>query len=238
MSTMPRLHRFLLSLAATLALIAGASAAIAEPLFTLGDGGRTFFYRARPGDTPGTIAEMFGVPPEAIPRFLADNGIVDPKRISPGFVFRTPNPAVESLTARNATLEVENARLGRALADAAGQVRSLTRDARQAREGAALAETQAANSARLETLWPAARTALIVLLLCTAGAIAVAVAAVRRQRQAGRYARALAVELEEKRRVSLAERQESARRVLDLEARVRTLESRLGPRVVVGGRGS
>jgi hypothetical protein len=66
----------------------------------------------------------------------------------------------------------------------------------------------------------------------------VAVAALRRRAQADRYARSLAIELDDRRKVTMAERQESARHVLDLENRVRTLEAQLGPRVLVGGRGS
>ena len=34
---------------------------------------------------------------------------------------------------------------------------------------------------------------------------------------------------------ALAERQESSRRILDLESRVRTLEAQIGPRVLIGG---
>jgi len=66
--------------------------------------------------------------------------------------------------------------------------------------------------------------------------VAVAVAALRRQRQAERFARTLAQELEEKRRTGLAERQESGRRILELEGKLKELETKLGLRVVVGGR--
>ena len=34
----------------------------AEPLIELTDGGRTFVYTARPGDSPGAVAAAFGVP--------------------------------------------------------------------------------------------------------------------------------------------------------------------------------
>ena len=46
----------------------------------------------------------------------------------------------------------------------------------------------------------------------------------------------LAHELEEKRRTGLAERQESARHILDLEGRLRALEAKVKPRLLVGGR--
>jgi len=51
-----------------------------------------------------------------------------------------------------------------------------------------------------------------------------------RQRTADRYAKTLATELEERRKASMAERQESGRHVLDLEQRIRTLEQQLAPR--------
>ena len=63
-------------------------------------------------------------------------------------------------------------------------------------------------------------------------------AALRRRAEAERYTRSLANELEEKRKAALAERQESARHILDLEQRIRTLEAKLGPRAVLGGRSS
>src|SRR3989442_883713 len=59
-----------------------------------------------------------------------------------------------------------------------------------------------------------------------------------RRAGAGGYGRSLCTELAEKRRASLGERQESSRRILDLEQRIRTLEAQLSPRVIVGGRGS
>jgi hypothetical protein len=235
---MPRLQLVLLRALVALALGLSPLPLGAEPLFTLEDGGQTFLYRARPGDHPTAVAQMFGIPPEDIARFLADNRISDPTRVGAGFVYRVPNAAARALAERNAALEAEKARLARVAGETAAHVRALTRETRQAREGAALAEKHAARMARLEALWPAAQAALVLLGIIAAGASTVALASVRRQRQAARYARALAIELEEKRRANMAERQESARRILDLEARARALESRLGPRVVIGGRNS
>lgn len=220
------------------ALLLGAVPAAAERLFTLSEDGRTFQYRARPGDHPTAVATMFGLGEDEVPAFLAANGITDPTRVGAGFVYNVPNQAVDALATRAATLESENARLARDAREVTTRIRALEREAREAHAGAAAAETQASRAGRIQALWPAAQAAVIGLFLAAAGAIAVATAAFRRQRRAHRYARALAVELEDKRRAALAERQESARRILDLEARVRTLEAQLGPRVLISGRGS
>src|SRR5262245_36637578 len=80
-----------------LALIAAATVARAEPLFELEDGGRTFLYRARPGDHPGRVAEMFGIPVEDVPALLRSNGIKDDTQIGSGFVYRVPNHAAREL---------------------------------------------------------------------------------------------------------------------------------------------
>jgi hypothetical protein len=85
-------------------------------------------------------------------------------------------------------------------------------------------------------LWPFLQVTVVLLALAAIGAGAMARAAMLRKGAAERYARGLAHELEEKRRTALAERQESARRIVELETRVRTLEAQLGPRVVVSGR--
>jgi hypothetical protein len=63
---MPRIRRTIVALA----LIAAATVARAEPLFELEAGGQTFLYRARPGDHPGRVAEMFGIPAEGVPALL------------------------------------------------------------------------------------------------------------------------------------------------------------------------
>jgi hypothetical protein len=235
---MPRPHPSLGAFAVALLVLGAAAPAAAERLFTLSEDGRTFEYRARPGDHPTAVALMFGLGEDEIPAFLAANGISDPTRVGAGFVYRVPNQAVDALAKRAAALEGENARLARDAREVTTRIRSLEREAREAHAGAAAAEAQAARAERIQTLWPAAQAAVIGLLFAAIGAMAVATAAFRRQRRADRYARTLATELEEKRRAGLAERQESSRRILDLEARVRTLEGQLGPRVLIGGRGS
>jgi hypothetical protein len=105
---------------------------------------------------------------------------------------------------------------------------------RLARAAAAAVEASGGPLSSLEERWLIARAALVLLALALAAALAVAGAALRQYRRAERYARALARELDGKRQAALAERQESARRILDLEARLSTLER--GPRVVIGGR--
>jgi hypothetical protein len=230
-------RRIVIELAA-LAMIVAIRPAAAERLFTLSEDGGTFLYRARPGDHPTGVAEMFGVPEEGVPAFLAANKIDDPTRVGTGFVYRVPNAAVYELNQRVKTLESDNARLTRDLAEARTRVGELTHEASDARATYESAEARAARLTRLESTWPWARALIVLLALATAGAGAVAGAAMRRQRQAERYARTLAAELDERRRVALAERQESAKRVLDLETRVRGLEAQLGPRVLISGRGS
>src|SRR5439155_6525734 len=93
---MPHRCRSLVALL-SLTLIAAAVPAVAEPLFSLAEDGRTFLYRARPGDHPTAVAEMFGIPPRDLPTFLAGNGITDPTRVGAGFTYRIPNGAARVL---------------------------------------------------------------------------------------------------------------------------------------------
>jgi hypothetical protein len=227
----PKLVRFL----AAVVVLAVRSAA-AEPLFTLSEDGKTFLYRARPGDHPGIVAEMFGIPAHDVSAFLDANGITDPTKVGTGFVYRIPNAAARALAERTAALEAENARLKRAAGDEKAEVERLTRAAEDARAEKASAESRATQLARLERLWPWAKAILTLLFAAAVGALYTAVAALRRRGEAERYARGLANELEEKRKAALVERQESARHILDLEQRIRTLEAKLGPKVVMGGR--
>ncbi len=217
------------------ALLIGAPA-LAEPLFTLAEDGKTFLYRARPGDTPGAVAEMFGIPPHDVGAFVAANGITDTTKVGAGFVYRIPNAAARAIGERAAALEADNAALKRTEAGARAQFRRLTDAAEDARAQKASAESRVAQLVRLERIWPWAKAALALCLALAAGALYTAVAAMRRRAEAERYARGLAAEIEDKRKGVLAERQESARHILDLEQRIRTLEAQLGPRVIVGGR--
>ena len=227
-----------LAVLCALALAATAHPVRGEPLFTLADEGRTFLYRARTGDHPGLVAEMFGVSQRDLPALLAANGITDPTRVGAGFVYRIPNDAARALFQQVATLTADDARLQRALADAEERSRQLTGAAEDARARTVSADARAARAAHLEWVWPIAQAILFVLVLIAGAAAAVAVAALRRQRQAERFARNLSDELDAKRKAALLERQENTRRVLELEGRVRSLEVQLGPRVVLGGRSS
>jgi hypothetical protein len=218
-----------------LAALAGR-VAFAAPLFTLDDDGKTFLYRARPGEGPAAVADMFGIPTQELPRFLRDNNIADATRVGSNFAYRIPNAPARALSDRLTGVETENAKLTAAANEASAQAQALGRDAADARRTASDAEARAKHAARIESLWPLLQAALVLLVLGIAGAIAVAVAAVGRQRRAERFSKALALELEEKRKSALAERQESARRILDLEARARALEAQIGPRLLVGGR--
>ena len=153
-----------------------------------------------------------------------------------GFVYRIPNAAARELSDRVGALERDNARLTRALGEAAERSDALTKEVRQVRESAAAAEARAAHLENVERWWLAAQVLMVLLVLALGATVAVAVAALRRQRQAERFARTLAQELEEKRKTALAERQESGRRNLELENKLKELENKLGPRVVVSGR--
>src|SRR5262249_8850168 len=121
-----RLLAFVVTLTA---MVTGVSAshAAAEPLFTLTDDGGTFLYKARPGDLPSGVAEMFGLPQRDLPAFLSANGISDPTRVGPGFVYRIPNAAARALTERLGSLQSENARVARQLVETQAQARELTR---------------------------------------------------------------------------------------------------------------
>ncbi len=213
-------------------LVAAMRAAHAEPLIELTDGGRTFVYTARPGDSPGAVASAFGLPAEALPAFLAANGIEDDTAVPRGFRYRIPNPIVaetDALIAKQASLQRD--------ADAAqARVAALERTLTGLRENI---DFTAAQRRRLETLelrWSVATWVVTLLIAGVLVAIAFTVAAMRKERQAERWARALANEAEEKRRTGLIERQHAARHVVELEARVRELEQQIHARVRAIGR--
>ena len=231
---MPQLIRVF----AVLAVLSVSGLASAERLFRFDEGGQTFVYRARPGDHPTGVAEMFGLGEHDVPAFLAANGITDPTRVPSGFEYKIPNRAVRDLQKRTTRLEGKLHRVARDLTNEKKRNRDLVRTADETRDNAVAAETRSEHLAHIATLWPWAKAALALLVLGVGGAIVLAQSAVKRQQQAERYARTLARELEEKRQGTMSERQESARRIVDLEQRLRTLEAQLGPRVVISGRNS
>ena len=220
-----RLHQIVAVL-----LLAVASAASAEPLVELAGDGRTFLYHSRPGETPGGVAQAFGIGPDRVGEFLAANGITDPTRIPAGFVYRIGNP----LAGRIDAVEAQDAELRRDAAAARARATELQRAATEARAEAA---TNAAARDRLDALearWRVAVLALTLAGLAFGAAAFVASAAVRRSGRTERHARSLALEMEEKRRTSLAERQQTAKRIIELEDRARELERQLGSRVHLG----
>jgi hypothetical protein len=213
-----------------LTLVAVAAIARAEPLFELEDGGQTFLYRARPGDHPGRVAEMFGIPADRVPELLRSNGIKDATQIGSGFQYRVPNYAARELAGQLDALRSERDRAVTAATAAMTRADTAAGEARADKDAAAAANARADRSARLERLWPFMQAALLLFGLIAAAAIAIVRTSVNRQRQSDRYAKTLAAELDARRKANLAERQESGRQILDLEQRIRTLETQLAPR--------
>ena len=138
---MPHVRRMLSAIAVVLAL---AGTARAEPLFTLTEDGQTYLYRARPGDHPSAVAEMFGIGTKDLPTFLAANGIADPTRVGSGFVYRIPNDPVRALTERATALRSENARMVAAATADREHIQGLVRAADESHEATAEAEARAA----------------------------------------------------------------------------------------------
>jgi LysM domain-containing protein len=213
-----------------LLLAAGAlavgTARAADPAFGLTEDGSAFVYRARPGDTPSSLAEMFGIPPDAVPAFLRANGITDPTRIATGHVFRIPNTVLPRAQAAEARVQG----LERDLASARTRAGSLERDLASARDAAADATDRADRLARYAWMWRFAAGLGVLLAIALGLTVTIAVGAVRTEQRAEHYARALADELEEKRKRGLTERQEAQRHILDLEAQVQRLAAKREPR--------
>ncbi len=210
------------------ALVAGAAfvlgtAIAADPPGGLSEDGTVIFYRADPGELPGRVAERFGIAPADVPAFLAANGIRDATKVGTGHVYRIRNP----LAARARDAEARADGLAKELAAAHGERAVL--DARANAESTR-ADDLARRAARLEGIarvWPWLQAIAIVLVLAVAGAGMVAYRSATRLGALARYAKELADQLDERRRIALAERQANARRVLDLEESVRTLEREL-----------
>jgi hypothetical protein len=195
-----------------------AAQARAEPGVELTDGGRTIVYRARPGDTASGVARALGIPASQVDALLAAGGIRDGNRMAVGFEYRVPNP----LAARADAAETRSAELEKRAAAAEDALASVRRTEE-------LRGEERQRLAQLESRWSLALWALVGLAAGLAVTGAVAAAALRRERGATRYARTMAQELDDKRRAGLAERQQSARRIVELEDRVRQLERRVHP---------
>src|SRR5262249_10466115 len=64
----------------------------AEPRGAAEDPGATIIYVSRLGDTPSSVAEMFGVPAQEFAAFLRSNGVKDATHVPVGFRYRIPDP--------------------------------------------------------------------------------------------------------------------------------------------------
>ena len=195
----------------------------AEPAFTLAEDGSAFIYKARPGDQPGTVAEMFGIGQHEMPAFLTANDISDPTRVGIGHVYHIPNP----LATRATEAEGKAQTLQHDIAALQMRADQLAHDLDATRATAAKDEQRAAGLERYERLWPLVTIVGMLLVLISGGLGWVAFTALQKTGVAESRAGSLATEVEEKRRSALAERQHSAKRILDLEAKVHELEMQL-----------
>jgi hypothetical protein len=203
------------------AVLAVGAASAAEPPLGLTDDGSMFVYRVRPGDDPSSIAAMFKI--GDVGAFLAANGIADPTRIPVGHVFRVPNPLAVRATAAEQRAETAE----HELAGIRGRLGTLERELASARTEAAAGAERTARLSHLERLWLTAQAIGSLLVVLVVGAAGAAAVALRKKSDAEGYARVLAAEVDEKRQAALAERQHAARRILDLESRLRELERQL-----------
>lgn len=215
--------RLLFFAAASVLCIGTVLAAV--PPFSLTEDGSVFLYPARPGDKPAAVAAMFGIPPEELTSFLAANGITDATRVPTGHVYRIPNP----LATRAGRAERRAQALERELSELRARGEALDHDLAAAREIAAAAERRAQRLTRYAWLWRLSIGLAAVLVVGLGFAVASASSAVRMRQRADQYARTLADDLEEKRRRGLGERQEAAKRILDLETQVQALELKREP---------
>lgn len=227
---MPRRNRRV-GLLAVFLLAGTVHPAPGAPALSFADDGRGFLYRAGPGEAPSLVADRFGIPPDGLGTFLAANGITDPTRVPLGFEYRIPNP----LAPRLEVLGAQKDRLERDLATRTARVEELERAREALQAQAALSDAKAQRLARLEAWWPLVITGLVVALLGLAGTSWVTRLAFGRLAAVEHRARGLAQELEERRRTSLAERQQTGHHVIELENRVRQLERQ--PRLATGRRG-
>ena len=210
-------------LACAVALVIGTARA-EDPPFALSEDGTVFVYSARPGDQPGAIARRFGVPAKDVPGFLVANGIADPMRGAIGQVLRIPNPLASRAAEAAARVDV----LEREGSELRSRVETLESELGAARARATEVVERAGRLARLERLWALAQ-GLVALLLLTVGWVAwVALTAARKLVESETYVHTLQLELDDQRRRALAERQEAAKRILDLQAQAHDLTTQLG----------
>ena len=205
----------------SVAILALATAVAAEPPMRLSEDGTAFLYRSQPGDLPATVAERFGV--RDLPAFLAANGIRDPSRVATGHVYRIANPLAE----RAAVAEARAAALSNEAETERARARALETDVAALTAKTAELERRSASLARLARLWPWVQVLGVVLVFGIGAAGWMAYRATDGLGQAERYARRLCDELDERRRLSLVERQKAERRIVTLEDEVRSLHHAL-----------
>jgi len=202
------------------ALVAAGAAMAAAPPVELTDEGRTIVYRLQAGDTPADIARAFGLDEAALAALLEAHGASDWRRVRAGATWRIPNPLAARLDRLAA--QVADAEARRDAAE--GRAATLVAELATARAAVTMDAAQRERLARVETWWRGAVATGAVLGLGLLAALAFLGRAQRGAQRAVRWARGLTTELEERRRAVLAERQQAARRLVELEERVRRFE--------------
>jgi len=186
----------------------------------LTDEGRTIVYTSRKWETPASVAEKFGVAPEDVPAFLEANGITRTTNLKDPIKYRIPNPLVrreQHAEERATTAEHELAVARERTTDLEGRVETSAGKVRTAEEARAQLVT-------IEHYWPILRVVAALLAIALLGVGWFAFSLTMRLQGSQKQVRVLIDELEDKRHGNLAERQESARKILTLENRVRELE--------------
>jgi len=186
----------------------------------LTDEGRTIVYTSRKWETPASVAEKFGVAPEDVPAFLEANGITRTTNLKDPIKYRVPNPLVrreQRAEERATTAEHELAVARERTSDLEGRVETSAGQVRTA-------EAARAHLVTIERYWPLLRVVAALLAIALIGVGWFAFSLTMRLQGSQKQVRVLIDELEDKRHGNLAERQESARKILTLENRVRELE--------------
>jgi len=197
-----------------------ATGALAAPPVELTDEGRTILYRLQAGDTPADLARAFGLDAQQLATVLEAHGATDWRQARAGAVWRIPNPLATSLEALGARLRDAEQR-AQAAED---RVTALAAELATAQAAVTMDAAERARLAQLEGRWRSLLAAAGGLALACVVALGFLVEAQRRAGRAVRWARGLAAELDERRRAVLAERQQAARRLVELEERVRRYE--------------
>lgn len=212
-----------------LALLSSGNATALPNIDVLANG-RVITYRTQPGDTPAAVAAQLGVPPDELRDFLSAAGISDPTRVPAGFTYRLPHPAVAQLDAALANNGALLSTITALESDAATTTYALE----TARAEALRNADAVAIAARLTARNRLAVGALLGALLLAVAAVVATNKVVQQERVTAKQLQELMRDLENKRQAWLLERQQSARRILNLETELREA---LRPEVVVRMRG-